>query len=286
MSFDNICKLLAQTYPLSFAAWLLEAPVEEAVVLKTELSVQPIVADSLIFLATPQRILHIEFQTLVQSTPPLGLRMLDYFVRLVRQYQRPVTQVVVFLRQTNHPLAYEEEYRGENTIHRWRVVRMWEKEPDFFLSQPALIPLAPLAKTDSPETLLKRVAESLANIGDKQTRQNLTACTEILAGLRFDKDLILRLLREETMRESVIYQDIFKKGEERGKQIGRQIGYQEGERQLLCRLLEKRFGTLPQQLLNRLQRLEREQLESLGESLFDFSQLSQVEDWLREKGIM
>ncbi|MCX8077347.1 MAG: DUF4351 domain-containing protein [Geminocystis sp.] len=51
-------------------------------------------------------------------------------------------------------------------------------------------------------------------------------------------------------------------------------------------MLEKRFGTLPQQLLNRLQRLEREQLESLGESLFDFSQLSQVEDWLREKGIM
>ncbi len=278
MSFDNICKLLAQTYPLCFAQWLLATEVKEAVVLKTELSVPPIVADSLLFLQTPQRILHIEFQTAVQSHPPLGLRMLDYFVRLVRQYNCPVTQVVIFLRQTSHPLAYTDCYQGENTLHRWRVVRMWEENPDFFLQQPPLIPLASLAKTDSPSTLLTRVANSLANIADRETRQNLTACTQILAGLRFDKDLIFKLLREETMRESVIYQDIFKKGEEKGKQ--------EGERQLLCRLLEKRFGRIPSPLLALLQQLGKEDLESLGEKLFDFSRLEEVEDWLRQRGVM
>ncbi len=81
MSYDNICKLLAEKYPKEFARWLLPTEPRKIKVLKTELSLEPIRADSVIFLRTDNRILHIEFQTLTQSTPSIPFRTLDYSVR-------------------------------------------------------------------------------------------------------------------------------------------------------------------------------------------------------------
>lgn len=87
MNTDNICKLLAEEYPLEFARWLLTPQTTEAKVLKTELSLEPIRADSVTFVQTQERILHIEFQTRTISKPPLPFRMLDYSVRLRRKYK-------------------------------------------------------------------------------------------------------------------------------------------------------------------------------------------------------
>lgn len=93
MVYDNICKYLAEQYPTEFAHWLLTEEVTDITVLKTELNVEPIRADSLTLLQTANQILHIEFQTLPDSNPPLPLRMLDYWARLKRQYGCHIKQV-------------------------------------------------------------------------------------------------------------------------------------------------------------------------------------------------
>ena len=94
VSFDNVCKILAEKYSTDFARWLLPDEPQKIQVLKTELSIEPIRADSVTFLQTENRILHLEFQTTQKSDTPIPLRMLDYFVRLVRKYDVPITQVV------------------------------------------------------------------------------------------------------------------------------------------------------------------------------------------------
>jgi predicted transposase YdaD len=96
VSFHNICKILAEKYPRDFARWLLTEEPQNIKVLKTELSLEPIRADFVTFLQTENRILHIEFQTVTTSQTPINFRMLDYSVRLLRQYKVPVTQVVIF----------------------------------------------------------------------------------------------------------------------------------------------------------------------------------------------
>lgn len=101
MSYDNACKYLAEKYPAAFVSWLLAVPSSQVEVLKTELLVEPIRADAVTFLRTANQILHLEFQTSPLSNPPLPLRMLDYAVRLKRQYQCQVEQVVIFLQRTN-----------------------------------------------------------------------------------------------------------------------------------------------------------------------------------------
>jgi predicted transposase YdaD len=156
MSFDNVCKLLPEKYPDSFATWFLGEEALEVTVLKTELSIEPIRADSVIFLQTRDRILHLEFQTEWTSKPPVPLRMLDYWVRLYRLYRLPITQVVILLLPPSDENVIETVFEHEITRHQYQVVKIWEEAPKRFLEDIALLPLATLTRTERPEELLNR----------------------------------------------------------------------------------------------------------------------------------
>ncbi|HEY9809796.1 MAG TPA: hypothetical protein V6D13_10760 [Halomicronema sp.] len=125
MAYDNTCKYIAERYPQDIARWLLSVETGDIQVLKTELNLEPIRADSLTFLRVLSSILHIEFQTLPSSTPPLPFRILDYWVRLKRQYNCDVQQVVIFLKETTSEVAFTEIYREGSTTHQYRVIRLW-----------------------------------------------------------------------------------------------------------------------------------------------------------------
>lgn len=277
MSYDNACKYLAETYPREFARWLLAIEPPEIRVLKTELTLEPIRADALSLLRAANRILHLEFQTLPVSKPPMPLRMLDYSVRLKRKYRCSVEQVVIFLQETTNELAFTEEYRDDTTIHRYRVIRLWEQDSSLFLTNPALLPLAALTKSDSPQALLEDVAEQVASIEEIEQRQNIASCAGILAGLRFEENLIRQLFREDIMRESVIYQSI--------RQEGKQEGLKQEALTLTMRLLRRRFGELEARIVAKVQALPREQLEELTEALFDFSEVEDLDAWLEYPGL-
>jgi len=276
MSFDNLCKLLSEKHPETFASWVLRTPQTSATVLKTELSIEPIRADYVTFLQLEQRILHLEFQTKLESTPPLPLRMLDYWVRLYRLYRLPITQVVVLLVPPAPGTVIETVFHVENTRHEYRVIRMWEENPEIFLNNEALLPLAPLAATTQPQALLQQVVERVNQLEPEQ-RPEISTYTQILAGLKYNKDLIRQIFREGMMRESVIYQEILAEGEQRGEQRGRQEGRLQGERSLILRLLTRRVGELPQTALLRIETLSLEQIENLGEALLDFQTLADLE---------
>lgn len=195
--------------------------------------------------------------------------MLDYFVRLYRQYGCAIEQVVIFLKPTNSEVVFTEQFTEGNTVHRYRVVRMWEQDPVPLLANPGLLPLAVLARTDAPVSLLQQVADLVEQIDEPQQQREISAYTEILAGLKFDKDLIRRFLREELMRESVIYQEIEREAK------------QKGEATLILRQLAHRLGQLAPEMRSQIQQLPIIQLEELGEALLDFSSVQDLTDWLQ-----
>lgn len=287
MAYDNLCKYLAEQYPSQFVRWLLSAEATDVQVLKTELSLEPIRADAVTLLQTSNQILHLEFQTQPESEPPLPLRMLDYWVRLHRQYRCPVEQVVIFLKYTTSESAFIQQFEAANTRHQYRVIRMWEQDPAPLLADPALLPLAPLARTDSPQALLEQVAVQVASIEATQDRRNLAASVQILAGLRFDQNLIEQLFREDIVKESVIYQKILQEGVrqglQQGQQIGREEGRQEGEAALIIRQLNRRLGSVDSTTQEQIRNLSSFQLEELGEALLDFADATDLATWLRER---
>ncbi|MCC3510827.1 MAG: Rpn family recombination-promoting nuclease/putative transposase [Microcoleus sp. PH2017_17_BER_D_A] len=267
MAYDNTCKYLAEKFPAAFVRWLL--PIDEPTdvqVLKTELIQEPIRADSLVFLQTDRQILHLEFETRPYSDPPIAFRMLDYYVRLKRQYSQ----------------VFVSEYTDANTRHGYRVIRLWEQDPALLLSVPGLLPFATLSQTNSPRTLLEQIATQIATIEEPNQQADLLACTQVLAGLRFEKDLIRQLFRKETMRGSVIYQEIREDGLLEGRQLGLLEGRKDEALSLLTRLLIRRIGPIAPETTEQIQTLSVEELEDLGEALLDFSEASDLTNWLNE----
>ena len=78
------------------------------------------------------------------------------------------------------------------------------------------------------------------------------------------------------MRESVIYQEIEAEAEARGEA--------KGELNFALRLLTRRIGTIAPQAEAQIRSLSLSQIEELGEALLDFSQPSDLSDWLRTLG--
>ncbi|WP_430013219.1 Rpn family recombination-promoting nuclease/putative transposase [Microcystis ichthyoblabe FBCC-A1114] len=271
--YDNVCKFLAENYSRDFAQWLLGEPISFTQLSPSELSLEPIRADALILLESDQIILHLEFQT--DPDPKMSFRMLDYRTRVYRRFpKKTMRQVVIYLKETSSPLVQENAFILPNTRHEYEVLRLWEIPAEKMLGLSGLLPLSNLGKTPNRPEILRQVAAKIDNIEGRTEKSNLAAATAILAGLVLSKEIIGSLLREETMRESVIYQDI--------RESGKAQGRREEAVSLILRLLNRRLGEISSTLGQQIQELSLEQLETLGEALLDFTSLTDLTAWLSE----
>jgi predicted transposase YdaD len=125
------------------------------------------------------------------------------------------------------------------------------------------------------------VALRVENIAERRVQSNVAAASAILAGLLLEKEVIHRVLRSDIMRESVIYREIEAEAEARGEARGEAKGKIEGELNFALRLLVRRVGTITPETEAQIRTLSLPQLEELGEALLDFSQPSDLQDWLR-----
>jgi predicted transposase/invertase (TIGR01784 family) len=271
--YDNVCKFLAENYSRDFAQWLLGEPIFFTQLSPSELSLEPIRADALILLESDQIILHLEFQT--DPDPKMSFRMLDYRTRVYRRFpKKTMRQVVIYLKETSSPLVQENAFILPNTRHEYEVLRLWEIPAEKMLGLSGLLPLANLGKTPNRPEILRQVAAKIDNIEGRTEKSNLAAATAILAGLVLTKEIIGSLLREEIMRESVIYQDI--------RESGKAQGRREEAVSLILRLLNRRLGEISSTLSQQIRELSLEQLETLGEALLDFTSLTDLTTWLSE----
>jgi predicted transposase/invertase (TIGR01784 family) len=96
--YDNICKFLAENFSSDLATWLLGKPIKLTTLSPTELSIEPIRADSVMFQYADDMILHTEFQT--EADADMAFRMADYRLRLYRRFpDKYAHQVVIYLKK-------------------------------------------------------------------------------------------------------------------------------------------------------------------------------------------
>ena len=192
--YDNTCKFIAETFPADLATWLLGEPISLTKLEPSELSVEPIRADSLIFLESEEIILHAEFQT--APKPDIPFRMADYRLRAYRRYPgKQMRQIVIYLRQCGSDLVYQNTFETDNLRSSFEVIRLWEQPTELFLQSPGLFPFAVLSQTNKPDNVLRQVAVQIERISDHRSQSNVAASTAMLAGLVLNKDLINSVLR-------------------------------------------------------------------------------------------
>lgn len=97
-------------------------------------------------------------------------------------------------------------------------------------------------------------------------------------------------LKKMDITQSRFYQEIIAEGRQEGHQEGRQEGLQEGLQEgrqeealaLVLRQLKRRLGELSNYQVERIRPLSVVQLEELGEALLDFSNVEDLEAFLRQ----
>jgi predicted transposase/invertase (TIGR01784 family) len=149
----------------------------------------------------------------------------------------------------------------------------------------ALMVLTTLTERRAPEAARLLLNRAVAEVAPTESRGIIEMITTIMV-YRFTN-----LTRPEveqmlgiTLQETRVYQDAKAEGRQEGEQIGEQRGRLEGERELILRQLTRRLQQqLPDTIIAQVQQLSLNQVEALGEALFEFQSLTDLEAWLQSQ---
>ena len=147
-----------------------------------------------------------------------------------------------------------------------------------------------LIASDKQQTITQ--AKALADRLDKIDLEGLDFIETILVYKlpHLSREEIKKMLSvyEVELKQTRFYQEVSAEGREEGREEGKQEGLKAGKQEecilLLCRLLRRKFGLLPQ-LENNIQaliNLPLEKLEDLADALFDFNDITDLENWLAD----
>ena len=246
-------------------------------------------------------LIHVENQSSPQAD--FGRRMLRYWARLYEKHGIPVYPVVIFSHQsprTRQADSFSVAFPGFIPLRfQYRVIQLNRLRWRRFVDQPnpvasALMAKMNIAERDRPKvkfeclrlmTTLKLDPARMQLIsGFVDTYLRLTAAEE----RRFRVQVGMGSLEEQEEVMEIVtswMEEGLQQGIKQGIQRGQQQGRQTGMEILLLRQMQRRFGTLTPDIEVRIRQLNEIQLSDLGEALFDFSTLADLNNWLVQANI-
>ncbi|MDB9534367.1 DUF4351 domain-containing protein [Dolichospermum planctonicum CS-1226] len=161
----------------------------------------------------------------------------------------------------------------------YRVINLWEIEASLVFAEnlSSLLPFVPILKGGGEETIVR---EAVIKLRENEQLRDLEPLLSFFASFVLEIPIVQQIMRWDmtVLRESPWYNEILKQG----LQQGLQQGEQQGEANLIIRQLSKRFGNLDPAIASQIRQLSISQLETLGESIFDFSAMADLETWLQQ----
>ena len=223
----------------------------------------------------------------MQRDPEFYSRYFSGLFLYLHQYK--VTRLwrgLLILRDRNQDLGSVRTYQ---TLLNEQVQRLYL---DDLLTQPDLRPnLAILKLIVTPETeaisLAQNILCSLETVEEFQQKLDLVEAILVNKFPKLSIEEIQKMLdlREADITKTRFYQEVLLIGRHEGEQIGRregeQFGLQIGEAKMVIRQLTRRCGNLTPTQMQKVRSLSLPELESLGEALLDFQNVSDLENWFR-----
>lgn len=211
------------------------------------------------------RIYHLELQSGGDATMPW--RMLEYYSLVYQHYRAPVLQHVLYVGAGPNPLA--ESIAQDSLQYRYDVIDIRDIDCRSLLASQTLEDnlLALLCALDDEAQVVRTVLGKIAGL-DENSRRDALQRLEILCGLRPLKPVIQREIEKMPISLNLADNPFFQEAFAEGKQ--------EGEHALLSKLLEERFGPLPETIAERLKGASPTQLEAWGLRLLSAESLEEV----------
>jgi predicted transposase/invertase (TIGR01784 family) len=183
--------------------------------------------------------------------------------------------VVIFPRPSAEP---HETRLFRNLINSDQVHRIYlnelpvEPNDSVGLGLMRLIMMKQKGAIDQAKDLLGRVRQK------SSTEPQFAAIIELIETVivykfpKLSREAIEKMLGLGELKQTRVYQDALQEGEK--------AGVLKGEQSLILRQLIRRLGTMSPEAESQVRSLSQAQLESLGEALLDFSESTDLVDWL------
>jgi len=217
------------------------------------------------------RLVHIELQSTNDST--MALRMMEYCAAIYRQFGRFPEQVVLYVGEA--PLRMENSFTGPRLSFQCRIVDIRELDGERLLQSEQIGDnvIAVLARVRDERAAVRRILRRIAAGGNPSETANALAGFLMLAGLRqlgeaVEKEAGQMPLLDDILDHPVLGRE-FKRGLEQGREQGLERGRHDGELNLLLRQVERRFGSVPSALRERLTAMSDSEIESVALRLLD-----------------
>jgi predicted transposase YdaD len=242
-------------------------------------------------------LLHIEIQG--QWTEDFAERMFIYQYRIFDRYRHKVASFILFSDDNPNwqPNKFSYELLGAELIWHYNTIKVLNYKSQWTeleqnLNPFSIVVMAHLKFQETRNNFNERYQWKWILI--KMLYKRGYSKKDILELFRFlDWILILPKELEDQLNldidefersNSMPYITTWeRRGIEKGLQQGLQQGLQDGESNLLIHMLKRRFGQLSDELTSKVKSLPIPELESLGEAIFDFQSLSDLELWLKGK---
>jgi hypothetical protein len=221
-------------------------------------------------------LIHLELQS--SNDPLMAVRMLEYSLAIRHKYGFFPDQAVLYVGREK--MRMQDRIDAPGLSFRYRLIDVGAIEGDALLESPALEDnvIAILTRLRDPREAVRRALRRIA-ASEPAARERAAGDLGVLGGLR----PIERIIAEETeampITEDIINHSFW--GQKIREQIamGRREGLAEGqahERQVVKRMLEKRFGPMPESALQRFNALTPAELEEAALRLLDAGSLDEI----------
>ena len=247
-------------------------------------------------------LIHIEVQSQYESG--FEQRMFTYHTRIHDLYNRPVASFAILADENPNcrPSSYQSDLWGSRTSFQFAAVKLLDYRQNWDRIEASDNPfstvvMAHLKTLETKDDVIERqrwklsLAKRLYQQGyDRQSVINLLRFIDWLVYLPkvLEEDFWNSLMTYQEEQKMQYVMSIERFAEERGIKKGIEQGVKKGieqeRRTLIFRLLNRKFGTLSDEIRVRIQGLSMNQLEKLGEALLDFDGLVDLEDWFERGG--
>ncbi|MBI3472395.1 MAG: DUF4351 domain-containing protein [Candidatus Solibacter usitatus] len=216
---------------------------------------------------------HLEFQS--RNEAPMAVRMLEYYAALLKQYDQPPRQTVLYV--GSEPLRMPRGLDHPRLKYSFDLVDAGELDAEELLrsENPGENVLAILCRAPEAGVRVRRVVERLSKM-EGETRKRALRLLLVLSVVR---GLVAQVVQEVGHMGVVIdpMQDEFcRKLYQQGLTAGRAEGRAEGEAAFLLRVLAKRFGTLPAWAQEMVRAANEERLNDWSERVLRAGSLEEV----------
>ena len=183
-------------------------------------------------------------------------------IALVLLERRVIPEVIsiVLSSRGNQTLVGEHEktsrHRRTSLTCKWQVVNLWELPAQQLLdlNQPGVLPLVPLTQfSEEPAEMLEMCRERIDRLAPPDQRDNMLAIAATMTAFRYNESSLFDIfMRRLTVTDNPFLAGIERQGELKAAHV------------FVLGAFEDRFGTVPEELKQRVRRVtEEERLRTL-----------------------